>query len=516
MIVLLIAFVTRGEVAHAQSDGKGISIETFKPSSSVNSIFETALPRPKDNLEWSLGGLVSYAHAPMRRETSIVGTNEVEDEADAVAARVGVDLYGALGLLGFAEIGLVIPVIAFQTGEGTTADGSIQTAGIGDPRLELKARFLEASGFSMGVGAIVTAPIGHYASSGSDLLGNTTPTGEPKLLVSYNAGPIVLALNAGFLLRPKAAASNYTQTHALTWNAAFGFDIFDFDEPGGLRLAVETNGEAGVGFDSLVETPMEALFGAKYRTENDLILVAGAGPGMSTAVGTPAFRIFVGLTFDKVRRNCLAGPEDMDGFEDNDKCIDPDNDQDGILDVDDKCPDDAEDFDKFEDGDGCPDRDNDRDTIPDKVDKCPMIPEDTDNFEDDDGCPEEGPGKATVKITDSQLLISSKIYFDFDKATIKEVSYPILDAVAEALNVNTHIKKIRIEGHTDNEGTEEYNQKLSEERAKAVMDYIIGKKVQTERLTHKGYGFSKPKASNRTEEGKAINRRVEFTILNKE
>ncbi|MCP4680404.1 MAG: OmpA family protein [Deltaproteobacteria bacterium] len=516
LIVLFTAFVTRGEIAHAQSDGEGISIETFKPSSSMNSIFETALPRPKDNLEWSLGGLISYAHTPMRRETSIVDTDIVEDEAEAVAARVAVDLYGALGLLGFAEIGLVIPVIAFQTGEGTTIGGSIQPAGIGDPRIELKARFLEVSGFNLGAGAIITAPIGHYASSGSDLLGNTTPTGEPKILVSYSAGPVVLALNAGFLLRPKSVASNYTQTHALTWNAAFGFDIWDFDEPGGLRLAVETNGEAGIHFDSLVETPMEALLGAKYRTEDDLILIAGAGPGMSTAVGTPAFRVFVGLAFDKVRRNCPAGPEDIDGFEDYDKCIDPDNDQDGILDVNDKCPDDPEDFDKFEDDDGCPETDNDRDTIPDKVDKCPMIPEDTDKFEDDDGCPEEGPGKATVKITDSQLLISSKIYFDFDKATIKEVSYSILDAVAEALNAHTHIKKTQIEGHTDNEGTEEYNQNLSEQRAKAVMDYLIGKKVQPERLTYKGYGFSKPKASNRTEEGKAINRRVEFTILDKE
>ena len=171
------------------------------------------------------------------------------------------------------------------------------------------------------------------------------------------------------------------------------------------------------------------------------------------------------------------------------------------------------DVDGFEDDDGCPEVDNDNDTIPDAVDSCPMIHEDMDDYQDDDGCPEEGPGKPTVKITDTQLLISSKIYFDYDKATIKEVCYPILDAVAEALEANPHIKKIQVEGHTDNEGTEEYNHALSESRAKAVMEYLIGKQIPKERLTYKGYGFSRPKASNETEEGKAINRRVEFTII---
>ena len=142
-----------------------------------------------------------------------------------------------------------------------------------------------------------------------------------------------------------------------------------------------------------------------------------------------------------------------------------------------------------------------------------MIPEDKDQFEDEDGCPEEGSGKSAVKITDTQLLVSSKIYFDYNKTSIKEVSFPILDAVAEALIANPYIRKILVEGHTDNEGTEEYNRGLSEKRARAVMQYLISKDVPKERLSYKGYGFSRPKASNDSEVGKAINRRVEFTII---
>ena len=194
-------------------------------------------------------------------------------------------------------------------------------------------------------------------------------------------------------------------------------------------------------------------------------------------------------------------------------CIDPDNDGDGILDEADKCPNEAEDLDAFDDADGCPDLDNDGDTIPDGVDACPLVPEDLDKFEDEDGCPEEGPGLPGVKVTDTQLLVSSKVYFDYDKAQIKSVSHAILDAVAETMRANPYIRKIVIEGHTDNEGTETYNQTLSERRAEAVMQYLIHKGVPAERLSFKGYGFSRPKASNDSEAGKAINRRVEFTIV---
>jgi outer membrane protein OmpA-like peptidoglycan-associated protein len=85
---------------------------------------------------------------------------------------------------------------------------------------------------------------------------------------------------------------------------------------------------------------------------------------------------------------CPDEPEDKDGFQDEDGCLDPDNDGDGIPDAKDKCPNEAEDKDGFQDEDGCPDPDNDGDGIPDAIDKCPNDPEDKDGFEDEDGCPD--------------------------------------------------------------------------------------------------------------------------------
>jgi len=502
----------------AAQDGQGISADNFKPSTSVHSLFETTLPRLKDHLDWSAGVLLHYAHSPVRRARVLLssGNNNPSEEAYPLKLRLTADAYVALGLWNVLEVGLGIPVVAFQSGEGTEPGGNAKPAGLGDPRIEVKALLLNAGAFKGGAGLIVTVPLGHYASLGTDFMGVTAPTIEPRLLGSMELGPILLALNAGFLIRPHANMGNYEQNNAITWNVGAAWDISDFDEPGGLRLALETNGAAGINFSTLVETPMEVLAGAKYRFENDMIMSVGGGPGISTAVGTPAFRVFLGLMYDDVLRNCEAGPEDIDNFEDFDKCIDPDNDQDGLLDVEDDCPNEPEDEDGFKDDDGCPDLDNDSDGIPDVIDICPMLAEDADDFEDDDGCPEEGPGKPTVKITDTQLLLSSKVYFDFNKATIKQVSYPILDAVAEALNKNSFIKGIKVEGHTDNEGTEEYNLNLSKDRAKAVVEYLINKSVDAGRLTYEGHGFNKPKASNATQEGRAINRRVEFTITDKD
>jgi OmpA-OmpF porin, OOP family len=89
------------------------------------------------------------------------------------------------------------------------------------------------------------------------------------------------------------------------------------------------------------------------------------------------------------------------------------------------------------------------------------------------------------------------------------VSFPGLDALAHVLTKNASMK-LEIEGHTDNTGTKAYNQVLSKKRAKAVLEYLVGKGIDNGRLTSKGYEFSRPAASNETPEGRTKNRRVEL------
>jgi OOP family OmpA-OmpF porin len=110
-----------------------------------------------------------------------------------------------------------------------------------------------------------------------------------------------------------------------------------------------------------------------------------------------------------------------------------------------------------------------------------------------------------------EVIVLRGIHFDFDKYNIKPEWVPVLDEAVNILKKHPEIK-IVIEGHTDAIGTIPYNQKLSERRAKAVYDYFIGKGIDASRMKMVGYGKLRPKADNKTAEGRAINRRVELKV----
>ena len=131
-----------------------------------------------------------------------------------------------------------------------------------------------------------------------------------------------------------------------------------------------------------------------------------------------------------------------------------------------------------------------------------------------------GGGKKVSRREDELLKTGmirlDNVYFDTDKATIKRESHGVLDEVAEILNRYDDLK-IEIGGHTDARDTEEYNEKLSEDRANAVLDYLVSRhNVSRSRFSARGYGESRPVASNDSESGMARNRRVEFKVLNPE
>ncbi|WAS98604.1 OmpA family protein [Nannocystis punicea] len=127
--------------------------------------------------------------------------------------------------------------------------------------------------------------------------------------------------------------------------------------------------------------------------------------------------------------------------------------------------------------------------------------------------PEPEPPKRVV-VEDNKISINEKIQFDLDKATIRPESDGLMAEIISVIKENPHIKKIAIEGHTSSEGTDKHNLKLSDQRAKAVMDYLVKKgELPKEMFTAKGYGETRLIADESTEEGKEKNRRVEFNIV---
>ena len=174
-----------------------------------------------------------------------------------------------------------------------------------------------------------------------------------------------------------------------------------------------------------------------------------------------------------------------------------DRDGDGVVDGVDKCPDQPGPRATW----GCPDSDGDG--LADIADVCPDAAGPIENR----GCPVY----QKVVVKPDKLELKEKILFSWDRAAIEPQSYPLLDEVVQALKDNKSFR-VRIEGHTDSSGTETHNQSLSEERARAVLDYLAKHGIAADRLAFKGFSSSQPLDRNDTEAGREANRRVEFLV----
>jgi outer membrane protein OmpA-like peptidoglycan-associated protein len=155
----------------------------------------------------------------------------------------------------------------------------------------------------------------------------------------------------------------------------------------------------------------------------------------------------------------------------------------------------------------CPDRD--QDGVPDNVDHCPDMAGPMDNW----GCP----AYKKIIVKRDKLELKEKLYFAFDQAALQEVSYPVMDEVVQALNDNKGFR-VQVEGHASSDGDSGHNQTLSEQRAEAVLNYLVTHGIAKDRLASKGFGSSVPIDTNETVDGRENNRRVDFvvyfTILN--
>ena len=201
----------------------------------------------------------------------------------------------------------------------------------------------------------------------------------------------------------------------------------------------------------------------------------------------------------------------------------PDSDGDGIVDGEDLCPEEAG-LPQFK---GCPFADRDGDKVPDEDDLCPDIPGKMEGCPDTDGdglhdaadsCPKQaGPasnkGCPELKEEEKEVLnfAMRAVQFETGKATLKEESNSILDQIVEIMNRYPGYK-LRINGHTDNTGDEDFNLVLSQERAKACYQYLASKGISPERMSYTGFGESQPVASNDLPSGRRMNRRVEFDL----
>ena len=185
-----------------------------------------------------------------------------------------------------------------------------------------------------------------------------------------------------------------------------------------------------------------------------------------------------------------------------------DTDADGVFDTMDRCP--GTPRGTVVDEAGCP-KDSDGDGVHDGIDKCPDTPKGT--RVDNTGCPMT---QAEEAMFDTGLFATTDILFDTEKAEIKPGSETVLAEIGTILVDHPQVS-VEVGGHTDSEGDDAFNQSLSQQRAQAVMSYLLDRHpdIEKNQLAAKGYGESRPVASNDTADGRAKNRRVEFKVLSK-
>ncbi|MCU0684054.1 MAG: OmpA family protein [Polyangiaceae bacterium] len=480
--------------------------------------------------------------ARLRREGSAVVSNQA-----TLFASFGTEIIGRFGF----SVTAPLTVVNTSNDFGPPSQGvDVKMVAVGDVRVDARgiAYTSDSGAFRLGGSVSLFVPTGDQISFTGDRSAHSLVLG----MAEQRLGPFALVENLGVHLRP------YQEVGLLSIRneGVFSAGLFLPLREGQWRLGAQVHGSTGLssekgrnGFFSSRNTPLEWLAEARHAFggENRPWWVAfGGGTLLLNGYSAPDMRLLarVGYQFgisdtrppsrpirfiapqDRIAEHepdsdgdglpdaidaCPTVPEDHKEPKPNDGCPAPsDRDKDGIPDNEDKCPDVPEDLDGIDDADGCPEDDFDQDGVPDVKDDCPREPGKPSGKKGANGCPE-----FIRKVEGSnEIQILKKIEFDTGKATIKPVSFPILEEVISLLRINTAIKKVGIEGHTDSRGAYKMNKDLSASRAESVRKYIIDKgKIDGDRLTSEGFGPDKPIAPNTTEDGRARNRRVEFHIL---
>ncbi len=562
--VALLAVMGIGSVALGQTPDGAIprfNIQRWRPAPMPGDFLTTYGTQSELSLRVTGGLYMNYAHNALRLKQSGSRT-----PLSAVQHSLYADFFASFSLFEYVELSLVLPVALYQATDVMIEPlrSSLKgESGLGDMRFLVKGRILDMREFPVGLALIadIGAPTGAKKIFVSDEAVSFTLTAA---LEYVPWGRARLGFNLGYRYRPARTVYQYTMGQSILLSGAASIPFFHED----LDLLLDLHGEITVDAKNKAlvqqERPFEAELAFRYRIISDrqswargLSLTAGIGTGID-AVGSPDVRALLGLSFhwvnggnlfkdyeyggfltkiepcpdpeltpfSQIPERCRTRKIDSDGDtipDDLDKCpfkgrvgyIDEDgcpvdSDGDTIADYEDLCP--NEGVAGSVDRHGCPFKDTDGDGIYDHLDKCPHEPETFNGYMDEDGCPDEDPD-ARISLKDGKINIKEQVFFETAKAKIKQESFDLLNEVAKLLLDNPHIGNIEVEGHTDDRGKYAYNKKLSQGRADAVKQYLVGRGVPDSRLRAVGYGPDNPIDTNDTADGRARNRRVEFTVI---
>ena len=575
----------------ASAQNYNLSLIDFKPAIDSRGMISVERAQSLETGQFNLG--LYLGHGMSQLNQSLGGANATLVRHYSTGHAVF-----AVGIEGWAELGVQVPISMVRGDfDGAGDETTVAADGIGDVRTSLKLTILRPERYPVSLALALHARL--PTGTKDVFMTNDSLTLTPQLIVDTNfLGRFSAALNVGlssrsaYVLNTSANAGGLVieRTSSVArsshLNANMGLVLAAVRNR--LHVVVESINRIPVNTDNGESISSAVLLGVKFFLLQHSFLSFGLTRAVVSEPTRPDWQGFVGIIFEPQeddqdgdgiiddKDQCLAEPEDKDGFEDLDGCPEQDNDKDGLYDFVDACPDHPEDINNFEDRDGCPDGnrdrdrdglvdrkdqcpeqpedrdqyrdkdgcpdpDNDMDTIPDVTDNCPLVQEDIDGFEDTDGCPdtdndkdgiidsrdrcpdqpenidgiedEDGCPEERVVVTREKIEFEGKVYFETNLADIKSESTDLLDAIGVAMNDHPELLKVEIQGHSDARGDDAYNLDLSTRRAAAVRSYLVGKGVAPDRLVSKGYGETRPVINEDNESAWSQNRRVEFIII---
>jgi len=362
----------------------------------------------------SFGVVFSYLSRPLSlvvRSPDPAGTpiHVLDNMLDAT-------LLWSVGITDRFELTAAAPVTIVQDGAGLgpvlgTNEELVRSV-IRDPRFGVAFAILPRARAGSQDGPALTArlefgvPVGTKTAFG----GGSTMTAVPTVVYDHRIGRLDLSAELGARIRGETTIANAVIGSQLVGALGASFNVLPRGmlSAGAEAFALYTLSSQPAASDGSARSLVPAEWiasvnSAPFMGGDVSFSLGGGGPLPLTGevpVTTPRFRLNLGLRYAPIARDadadgvldrddkCPDQVEDRDGFQDDDGCPELDNDHDRIPDTRDRCRDEAEDFDGFQDDDGCPEFDDDEDGIPDDKDKCRNEPEDKDNFEDEDGCPD--------------------------------------------------------------------------------------------------------------------------------
>lgn len=415
-----------------------------------------------------------------------------------IEQRVTAHLAATLGLFDRVQLGAVMPVVLNQDLAGVGA-----SLAAGDLRVDARVRVLGLARRGAGrfaLAATLLLPTGSGAANAGD---GSVGLVSRLILELTNARDFVFAANLGVALRPG-------WENQLLARAGVTVPVVS-------RVLVTVEAS----FETLLRDPLaggalslEALGGVHHVSRSGLALGVAAGPRLLDGEGSADIRV-VGLV----------------GYApqvDEPVVVVSDRDHDAVPDADDLCPDVPAGMRPDSRRRGCPfieravpeappvvaepptapppNPDRDGDGIVNADDHCPDLAGPASNDPATHGCPR-------VYVTADRVVITQQPRFATDRAVIQPESAPLLMEVAAVLEAHPELVRLEVQGHTDDRAGDAHNQQLSRRRAESICEWLVGRGIARSRLDARGYGRTRPLVDNATPAGRAMNRRVEFVVL---